>query len=47
MVADKKPDRDDLIHIPPEMAVGEADVRPDAGTGGLAWAAPSLCRIRE
>ena len=29
MVADKKPDRDELIHIPPEMAIAEADVRPD------------------
>ena len=29
MVADKKPDRDELIHIPPEMAVAEADVRPE------------------
>jgi len=29
MVADKKPDHDDLIHIPPEMAVAEADVRPE------------------
>ena len=27
MVADKKPDRDELIHIPPEMAVAEGDVR--------------------
>jgi oligopeptide transport system permease protein len=29
MVADKRPDRDELIHTPPEMAVAEADVRPD------------------
>jgi oligopeptide transport system permease protein len=29
MVADKKPDRDELIHTPPEMAVAEADVRPE------------------
>lgn len=29
MVADKKPDHDELIHIPPEMAVAEADVRPE------------------
>ena len=29
MVADKKPDRDELIHIPPEMAVAEADVRSE------------------
>jgi oligopeptide transport system permease protein len=29
MAADRKPDHDDLIHIPPEMAIAEADVRPD------------------
>ena len=29
MVADKKPDHDDLIHIPPEMAVAETDVRSE------------------
>ena len=29
MVAGKKPDRDELIHTPPEMAVAEADVRPE------------------
>jgi oligopeptide transport system permease protein len=29
MVADKRPDRDELIHTSPEMAVAEADVRPD------------------
>ena len=29
MVADKRPDRDELIHTPPEMAVAEADVRPE------------------
>ena len=29
MVADKKPDRDELIHIPPEMAIAETDVRPE------------------
>jgi oligopeptide transport system permease protein len=29
MVADKRPDRDELIHTPPEMAVAEADGRPD------------------
>jgi oligopeptide transport system permease protein len=29
MVADKRPDRDELIHTPPEMAVAEADVRPN------------------
>ena len=31
MLADKKPDRDELIHTPPEMAVAEADVRPAEG----------------
>lgn len=29
MVAGKKPDRDELIHIPPEMAVAEADLPSD------------------
>ena len=29
MVADKKPNSDELIHIPPEMAVAEADVRSE------------------
>ncbi len=29
MVADKRPDGDELIHTSPEMAVAEADVRPD------------------
>jgi len=29
MVADKRPDRDELIHTPPEMAVAEADIPPD------------------
>ena len=29
MVTDKKPDRDELIHIPPEMAIAETDVRPE------------------
>ena len=29
MVADKRPDRDELIHTSPEMAVAEADVRPE------------------
>ncbi|HXC72700.1 MAG TPA: ABC transporter permease [Pyrinomonadaceae bacterium] len=32
MVADKKPHRDELIHIPPEMAVAEADVRSEEAT---------------
>ena len=29
MMADKKPDHDELIHTPPEMAVAEADVRSE------------------
>jgi len=29
MAIDRKPDHDDLIHIPPEMAVAEADVRAE------------------
>jgi oligopeptide transport system permease protein len=29
MVADKNPDQDELLHIPPEMAVAETDVRTD------------------
>ena len=29
MAIDRKPDHDDLIHIPPEMAVAEADVRSE------------------
>ena len=29
MAIDRKPDNDDLIHIPPEMAVAEADVRAE------------------
>ena len=29
MVVDKKPDHDELIHTPPEMAVAEADVRSE------------------
>jgi len=32
MLAGKKPDRDELIHTPPEMAVAEADVRPEEAT---------------
>lgn len=29
MAADRKPDHDDLIHIPPEMAIAETDVRSE------------------
>ena len=29
MSSEKKPDHDDLIHIPPEMAIAEADVRSE------------------
>ncbi|HJU94167.1 MAG TPA: ABC transporter permease [Pyrinomonadaceae bacterium] len=29
MATEKRPDHDNLVHIPPEMAIAEADVRPD------------------
>src|SRR5687767_3123407 len=29
MYTEKKPDHDELIHTPPEMAIAEADVRPE------------------
>jgi oligopeptide transport system permease protein len=29
MATEKKPDHDELIHIPPEMAIAETDVRPE------------------
>jgi oligopeptide transport system permease protein len=29
MATEKKPDHDELIHTPPEMAIAEADVRPE------------------